>query len=75
VLYGLGAAGGALLLAALALFRRRLPTALCAVANRAGGPALRGLRALHSGNVADYVTWVVIGVAVVGGLFSLLFRG
>lgn len=74
VLNGLGAACGAVLLAVVALYRHRVPEAVRAIANRTGGRALAGLRALHSGNVADYVAWVVIGLAVMGGLFSMLFR-
>ena len=65
MLYGLGAASGAPLLAACAVspprsgrpVRRRRPR---------GRAALAGLRALHSGNVADYVAWVVVGVVVMG---------
>jgi multicomponent Na+:H+ antiporter subunit D len=74
LVYGVSAAAGAILLAALALLRRRLPAGLCAIADRVGGPVFTGLRALHSGNVADYVTWVVVGVAVVGCLFTVLFQ-
>ena len=35
-------------------------------------PPLVILRALHSGDVADYVTWIVVGTAVVGALCALL---
>ncbi len=73
VLYGLGSAAGAVVLALLALFRQRLPRVLHA-AGRLGEAALRPLHALHSGDVADYVTWIVVGVAVLGGLFALLTR-
>jgi multicomponent Na+:H+ antiporter subunit D len=33
--------------------------------------ALRGLRALHSGHIGDYVAWLVVGVAVRGVLLPL----
>jgi hypothetical protein len=32
------------------------------------------IRALHSGAVGDYVTWLVIGVTVRGGLFAVVVR-
>ncbi len=32
--------------------------------------ALVGLRRLHSGHVGDYVTWLVVGTVVFGGIFA-----
>jgi hypothetical protein len=31
---------------------------------------LHRLRGLHSGDVRDYVTWLVVGFAVLGGVFA-----
>ena len=61
--YGLGATVGAILLALLLLVRRRTPSSALAL--------LRPLRLLHSGHVGDYVAFLTVGVAVLGGLFAL----
>jgi multicomponent Na+:H+ antiporter subunit D len=37
----------------------------------AAGRAIGWLRPLHSGYVGDYVTWLVAGAAVLGGVFAL----
>jgi hypothetical protein len=34
------------------------------------GAGLGRLHALHTGYVGDYVTWLVAGAAVLGGLFA-----
>jgi len=65
------AAAVALALAALAI--HRLPTAWRESIRGAARP-VEVLRALHSGRVGDYVTWLVVGVAVVGGLLAGLLR-
>lgn len=36
----------------------------------AAGSVIRRLRLLHTGYVGDYVTWLVAGAAVLGGLFA-----
>jgi multicomponent Na+:H+ antiporter subunit D len=36
----------------------------------AAGAGLARLRALHTGYVADYVTWLVVGAALLGALFA-----
>jgi multicomponent Na+:H+ antiporter subunit D len=41
----------------------------------AAGRAIAGLRALHSGYIGDYVTWLVAGAAVLGGLFAVTLTG
>jgi multicomponent Na+:H+ antiporter subunit D len=71
-LYGAGAAAGALLVAALALFggplKERLPAALLKPVLGAVG----GLRDLHSGHIGDYIAWWTAGAATLGGA-SLIF--
>jgi multicomponent Na+:H+ antiporter subunit D len=67
VLAGLGSVLGALILAGMALYWRRLPLLrrwrpLPSVAAAA--------RRFQSGVVNDYVTWVVIGLACLGGIFA-----
>ena len=68
---GSASALGAAALALLALFRHRLPHALRRI-GRSGKPLLSALHALHSGHVGDYVVWIVVGVAVLGGLCAML---
>ena len=63
--------GLALLIAAFNLSRRHLPRWLVAGNDRLTGPPLRFLQALHSGLVGDYVTWVVVGLAVFAAVFAL----
>ena len=62
---GLASAAGAVGLALLALFG-----GLEALARR---PVLR-LKALHSGIVTDYVTWLTAGIAALGAAFVLALR-
>ncbi len=57
---------GAVLIAVLALSRRRIQSFLTA--------ATGGLRRLHSGHVGDQVTWAVVGLAVLAGLSGLALR-
>ena len=46
-------------------------TRSAALAAGAGRRVLDGLRALHSGHIGDYVAWLFVGVAVLGGLIGL----
>ena len=60
---------GALILAGLALYWRRLPGL------RHHEPSARlaaAARRFHSGVVNDYVTWIVLGLACLGGIFALM---
>ena len=69
---GAGSAAGALLLAFLALYWRRLP-----VLRRGFEPGtglVRPLERFQSGVVNDYVTWIVIGVACLGGALAFSIR-
>jgi multicomponent Na+:H+ antiporter subunit D len=61
----------ALALAGVALRRGRVRDAVPAGLGRAGDRALHVLRGLHSGHVGDYVTWLVVGTAALGGLFAV----
>ncbi len=69
---GIGAAAAAVVAAAVALFRRRIPRGIRRVAGAAGRPLVGLLPALHSGNISDYVAWLVAGVAALGGLLTLV---
>jgi multicomponent Na+:H+ antiporter subunit D len=73
LIIGLGTAAGAVFLAFLALYWRRLP-----VLRRGFEPGtglVRPLRRFQSGVVNDYVTWIVIGVACLGGALAFSIHG
>jgi multicomponent Na+:H+ antiporter subunit D len=69
---GLGSAAGALILAFLALYWRRLP--LLRRGFEPGTGLVRPIRRFQSGVVNDYVTWIVIGVACIGGTLAFAIR-
>jgi multicomponent Na+:H+ antiporter subunit D len=72
VLSGAGSALGALILAGLALYRRRIP-----LLRRGPEPDLLladPIRRFQSGVVNDYVTWIVIGTAAIGGILAVTIR-
>ena len=72
VLTGGGSAAGALILAWLALYWRRLP--LLRRGHEPGAGLAAPIRWLQSGVVNDYVTWIVVGLACLGGIFALIIR-
>ncbi len=53
----------AVALAAFDLSRDRLPSALLAAVDTMSRPLFRGLNAVHSGLVGDYVVWIAVGLA------------
>jgi multicomponent Na+:H+ antiporter subunit D len=61
----------ALGLAAIALFRGPLRDVLPGASGRGLRAALAGLRALHSGHVGDYVTWLVVGTVALGAAWAV----
>jgi multicomponent Na+:H+ antiporter subunit D len=66
-LYGAVSLTGALGLATVALTRGRIRGLLGDTApGEAARAVLRGLRALHTGQVTDYVTWLVVGAVLLG---------
>jgi multicomponent Na+:H+ antiporter subunit D len=69
---GLGTAAGAMLLAAAALYWRRLPW--LRRMSGAGAILVRPVQAFQSGMINDYVTWIVIGLAALGGAMALALR-
>ncbi len=72
--YGLGALALAAATAAVGLWWRRLPALVRAAAGRALGPPVHVVRAAHSGIVGDYLLWLVVGTAVVGGVWAITLR-
>jgi hypothetical protein len=72
VLTGIGSVIGALVLAFLALYWRRLP--LLRRGYEPGTGLVRPLERFQSGVVNDYVTWIVLGLAAIGGALALIVR-
>jgi multicomponent Na+:H+ antiporter subunit D len=72
--YGLGAAAIAALTVVFGLWRQRLPELVRAAGVRICEPTVNGLKALHSGVPGDYVMWLTLGTAVLGGIWSLTLR-
>jgi multicomponent Na+:H+ antiporter subunit D len=72
VIVALCSVAGAVLLALTALYWRRLPVL------RRGYEPGRGLttpiRRFQSGVINDYITWLVTGVAALGGILALIIR-
>jgi multicomponent Na+:H+ antiporter subunit D len=68
IVYGVGAVALALALAAFGLLRPQL----------GGSPLLltpaRALKAVHSGVVGDYVMWLTVGTALVGGIWAVSLK-
>ncbi len=73
VLAGAGSAVGALILAFLALYWRRLP--LLRRGYEPGTGLTTVLVRFQSGVISDYVTWIVLGLACLGGVLTLVLRG
>jgi multicomponent Na+:H+ antiporter subunit D len=72
VLSGAGSALGALIVAGLSLYRRRIP-----LLRRGPEPDLLladPVRRLQSGVINDYVTWIVVGVAGIGAYLAVAIR-
>ncbi len=72
IVTGAGSAAGGLVLAFLALYWRRLPVLRRGIEPGAG--LARPLQRFQSGVVNDYVTWIVIGLACLGGALAFSIR-
>ena len=72
VLTGTGSAIGALVLAFLALYWRRLP--LLRRGYEPGAGLTAPIQRFQSGVINDYVTWIVLGLAAIGGALALIIR-
>jgi multicomponent Na+:H+ antiporter subunit D len=69
---GVGSAAGALVLACLALYWRRLP--LLRRGFEPGTGLVHPIRRFQSGVVNDYVTWLVVGAACLGAALAFSIR-
>lgn len=65
ILYAIGSLAVACGVALFGLYRTRL---------RVGIPGARVLKALHSGVAGDYVMWLAVGTAVIGGVWAVTLR-
>jgi len=74
LLSGVESSGGAVIFALLILERRRLPVAPRRIATRFAARPHALLTALQSGHVGDYVAWLTVGVAALGGLCAAALR-
>jgi multicomponent Na+:H+ antiporter subunit D len=74
LMLGLVTALGAAATAGAALGRRRVPERIRVTSWRTFGPVVNAFRAWHSGEVQDYVAWLTVGVAALGGAFALALR-
>jgi len=61
-------------LAAGALFGHRVRHPLVRALERLDDRVLAPIRALHSGHIGDYVAWLVLGVALLGGSFAIALQ-
>jgi multicomponent Na+:H+ antiporter subunit D len=74
VLYGVGAGAIALLGVAFGLWRDRLSEGLRRAAGRMAEPPLAVLKGAHSGIIGDYVMWITVGTALLGGIWAVTLR-
>jgi multicomponent Na+:H+ antiporter subunit D len=74
VLYGIGAGILTLLFLAFGLWRGRLPRAWRLAGGRVAGPPIAVLKEVHSGVIGDYVMWITLGTALLGGVWALTLR-
>ena len=72
VLTGLGCVTGSAILACLALYWRRLP--LLGRGYEPGAGLTAPIQRFQSGVVNDYVTWIALGLAALGGALALIIR-
>ena len=74
IAYGVGAGLLALLFTAFGLWRQRLSEGLRLAAGRVAGPPLAVFKDVHSGVIGDYVMWITLGTALLGGVWALTLR-
>jgi multicomponent Na+:H+ antiporter subunit D len=74
VAYGIGAGLLTLLFAAFGLWRDRLPRVWRATGGRVFGQPLAVFKGVHSGIIGDYVMWITVGTALLGGVWALTLR-
>jgi multicomponent Na+:H+ antiporter subunit D len=71
---GLLSGVAAMAIAILTLGRMWLPRALAEPIGRAWSVGVLALRRLHTGRIGDYIAWLVVGAALLGGAVTLAVR-
>jgi multicomponent Na+:H+ antiporter subunit D len=74
IAYGIGAGLLTVAFLALGLWRGRLPHGWRVAGGRALGPPIRSLKLVHSGVIGDYVMWLTVGTALLGGIWAITLR-
>jgi multicomponent Na+:H+ antiporter subunit D len=74
IVFGIGTALTAVVIASLSLLKDYLPPVFHRAGKRLLEPPLSWLMGLHSGNVCDYAAWLTAGMAALAGLFTLALR-
>jgi multicomponent Na+:H+ antiporter subunit D len=74
IAYGIGAGLLTIAFLALGLWRGHLPHAWRVAGGRALGPPIRSLKLVHSGVIGDYVMWLTVGTALLGGIWAITLR-
>jgi multicomponent Na+:H+ antiporter subunit D len=72
--YGIASGCIALLVAVFGLWRQRLPHRLRVRSMRLARAPLSALKEAHSGVVGDYVMWITLGTALIGGVWAVTLR-
>ena len=72
--YGVGAGVLSALVMLFGLYHRRLPALVRRAGARALGPPVAVVRAAHSGVAGDYVMWLTVGTALIGGIWAITLR-
>jgi multicomponent Na+:H+ antiporter subunit D len=74
VAYGIGAGVLTLLFAAFGLWRDRLPRGWRLTGGKVVAQPLAVFKGVHSGVIGDYVMWITLGTALLGGVWALTLR-
>jgi multicomponent Na+:H+ antiporter subunit D len=74
LLFGFGAAAAAIALALASLHRNRLPRRFARIFVVVPQKVMPRLRALHSGDIRDYVAWISIGIMGFAGVLFAVCR-
>jgi multicomponent Na+:H+ antiporter subunit D len=72
--YAAASALAAIAVAAVGLYRARLPRVVRRAFALTVGRATRRLALLHDGVTGEYVTWLTVGAAVLGGIWAVALR-
>jgi multicomponent Na+:H+ antiporter subunit D len=66
---------GALAVALLSLLRKNIPEKISYASEKIFIPPIAKLKSFQSGLVGDYVTWIIFGTTIMGGIYFLVYEG